>query len=610
SPGQSGQVTVRFDPSESGSFAGTVQVGINGGQGSVNSSPLVGVAHKIEIEPAELDFGITFVDATEEQKLTVKNQGVTTVPLVASTTAPFTITSEGSFTLAPSETHEVIIQLSPTSSGTYIGNLHLVSGPAVVEVPMVSMAYTFEEWVQALLSVYNSQLAVQGNEAYGVVYNEGPSYDLLLAGFEQLDWSTVNLWRNAVDTMNSATSPSDPQLQEALGLLQSIDPARLMEWLQRLKEAIEQGNFDEVYNQLLGQGMDQLQQAFLLLLRTDNATEAKQLLFMIAQQPDPAIEMIRQLIINLLTRYQFPFPMSYQEASEFADQFVANLQAALEVLQPLLNQLCGLVQACGLFGLPPQGRDHFLTLVLTGIIQNIWANNDKAAGPGDKCSDACQVLKQLDSFLGWIGNAPSDPIQRDIRMNVGFGTILVAFAISQDSQYGFSVQGFLGPNGKALSPNDPRAFLLAEGTIDGKRVVSVIRGDHCSTCNSPDNITDVLQFVKDAINMIRYGLLQVDPKTGGGTFPLGDYNVVALVFTRPGAKGIDDVISALQADPSIKNSSVPVMVIWKDANGEINYKCVNAACEQLPAKIKWILAQKLASISMRLFFLTSPYFAR
>jgi AcrR family transcriptional regulator len=580
-----------------------------GGQGSV-TAPLVGTAHKIEIEPAELDFGITFVSATEEQRLTVKNQGVTTVPLIVSTSATFTITSEGSFTLTSSETHEVIVQLSPTSSGTYIGNLRLVSGSAAMEVPMISMAYTFEEWVQALLSVYNGQLTVHGNEAYGIVYNEGPSYDLLLAGFQQLDWSTINLWRNAVDTMNLDTSSSDQQLQEALSLLQSVDPARLMEWLQQLKEAIQQGNFDEVYNQLLSQGMAQLQQAFLLLLRTDNPEDVRQLLFGIALQPDPAIEMIRQLIINLLTRYQFAFPMSFNEASEIADQFVANLQAALEVLQPLLNQLCGLVAACGLFGLPPQGRDHFLTLVLTGIIQNIWANNDVTAGPGDRCSDACHVLKQLGSFLSWIGNAPSDPIQRDIRMNVGFGTLLVAFAISQDSQYSFSVQGFLGPNGQALSSTDPRAFLLADGTIDGKRVVSVIRGDHCSTCNSSGNITDALQFVRDAINMIRYGLLQVDPKTGGGTFPLGDYNVVALVFTRPGAKGIDNVISALQADPVIMNSSVPVMVIWKDANGEINYKCINAACESLPAKIKWVLAQKLASISMRLFLLTSPYFAR
>jgi hypothetical protein len=80
SPGQSAQVTLRFDPTESGSFTGTVQVGINGGQGSV-TAPLVGTAHKIEIDPAVLDFGIVFVGSTAERKLTVKNQGVTTVTL-------------------------------------------------------------------------------------------------------------------------------------------------------------------------------------------------------------------------------------------------------------------------------------------------------------------------------------------------------------------------------------------------------------------------------------------------------------------------------------------------------------------------------------------------
>ncbi len=101
SPGQSGQVTVRFDPNESGSFTGNVQVGINGGQGSVSSSPMTGVVHKVEIEPAELNFGIVIVGNTRERKLTIKNQGVTTVSLTVSVSEPFSIVSEDSFTLAP-----------------------------------------------------------------------------------------------------------------------------------------------------------------------------------------------------------------------------------------------------------------------------------------------------------------------------------------------------------------------------------------------------------------------------------------------------------------------------------------------------------------------------
>jgi hypothetical protein len=458
------------------------------------------------------------------------------------------------------------------------------------------MAYTFEEWVQAWLSAYNR--TAQDNEAYGVVYNEGPSHDLLLAGFEQLDWSTINLWRNVADTLNPATSSSDPQLQEALGLLQSIDPAKLTEWLQQLKEAIQQGNFDEVYNQLLGQGMAQLQQALMLLLHTDTPVDARQLLFRVAQQPDPQIELIRNLIITLLTRFQAIFPMSYEDARAIADQFVSNLQAALGVLQPLLNELCSLFFGCGPLGSSPQGRDYLLTMMLTEIIGNIWESNDQKAVL-DGCSDACQVLKQFSSLVAWIGgtgDAPTviDPIQR---RDVGFGTLLVAYFISTDSQYGFSIQGFLGPNGQPLSPNDPRAFLVTEGKVDDKRVVSVVRGDHCSTCDSPHNITDAVRFVHAAIDMIRERKLQ------GGTFPVGDYNVVALVFTRPGARGIDDIISALQADQFIQTSTVPVMVIWKDANGEINYKCANEACNKLPAKIKWALAQTLAGSKLMFMLL-------
>ncbi len=149
-PGQSGQVTVRFDPNESGSFSGNVQAGINGGQGSVSSSPLMGVAHKIEISPAELNFGLVFVDSTREQKLTVKNQGVTNVPLTVSTEAPFSVVSDGSFGLSPGENREVVVQFNPTTSGNTQGSIRLTSGIVFKEFPATGMAYTEEEYREIL----------------------------------------------------------------------------------------------------------------------------------------------------------------------------------------------------------------------------------------------------------------------------------------------------------------------------------------------------------------------------------------------------------------------------------------------------------------------------
>lgn len=228
--------------------------------------------------------------------------------------------------------------------------------------------------------------------------------------------------------------------------------------------------------------------------------------------------------------------------------------------------------------------------MVASIIGNIWTHNlPFDPNPLDGiCSDACQVLKQLDSFWAWIGGLvtiPSviDPVQR---RDVGFGTFLVVYFSTQNLQkeYEFGVQGFLGPTGAPLSPNDPRAFFVTEGKVDGKRVVAVVRGDHCSVCDFSHNVTDIVQFVRGAIDII------VGNKLPSGR---GDYNVVALVFTRSGAQGVQNIIGQLRKDPFIMNSNIPVMVITRSGN-TIYYQCVNPACESLPEKIKKVLACVLA----------------
>ncbi|MEM4284523.1 MAG: choice-of-anchor D domain-containing protein [Candidatus Caldarchaeum sp.] len=137
SPGQSGQVTVRFDPSESGSFTGSVQVGISGGQGSVNSSPLVGVAHKLQL--AGLDLGTVFSGNIWMRKLAITNKGVTTVSLEAPITVPeapfeFALPSNP-MTLEPGTSKEVTVRFSPTEPGTYTGSLRVVG--SLLELPVV-----------------------------------------------------------------------------------------------------------------------------------------------------------------------------------------------------------------------------------------------------------------------------------------------------------------------------------------------------------------------------------------------------------------------------------------------------------------------------------------
>lgn len=196
-------MTLRFDPTESGSLTGTVQVGITGGQGSVSSSPLVGMAHKIEINPAELDFGVVIVDPGSgvynyiDQKFTVKNQGITTVTLEAPVRAldaasPFqAILETSSVVLEPGSSIGLRARFLPSQPGIYTGSVDLMFNSVIKGIPTLGLAYTpieaSERSNMTVIDQYNWALTQEGVEG-GVLYAEDliERTKVLLAGFENV----------------------------------------------------------------------------------------------------------------------------------------------------------------------------------------------------------------------------------------------------------------------------------------------------------------------------------------------------------------------------------------------------------------------------------------
>jgi hypothetical protein len=193
SPGQGAQVTLRFDPTESGTFTGAVQVGINGGQGSV-TAPLVGTAHKIEIKPSTLDLGIIFVGSTRERQLTITNKGTTTMTLEAGITYPEhplqLMLPENPFTLEPSKSVIVTARFRPVASGPISESVRLIIGPHAITVPVMGAAYTREEFEEVVYQACRAQ-EQQGQQIYGVSYSSmrSPSQDshLLFSGLPCLN---------------------------------------------------------------------------------------------------------------------------------------------------------------------------------------------------------------------------------------------------------------------------------------------------------------------------------------------------------------------------------------------------------------------------------------
>jgi hypothetical protein len=267
SPGQSAQVTLRFDPSESGTFTGNVQVGINGGQGSVTSPPLVGVAHKIEIEPAELNFGIVIVGDTKERKLTIKNQGVTTVPLTLSVNEPFSIESESFFTLASSETREVTVQLSPTASGDFQGRVRLTSGTVFKEFPATGKAYTEEEYREILRQsiLATCQATEESQGARNIQFVPGLDQAFLFyrmpcpteEELENLLQMILNGQDIAID--NIVLEGFDPE--QVINALHQILNGPYQEYLQKYKEILQTVSDPSRQAELIGQAFAALMES-------------------------------------------------------------------------------------------------------------------------------------------------------------------------------------------------------------------------------------------------------------------------------------------------------------------------------------------------------------
>ena len=126
-PGQSKTVTVRFSPTVTGPFSGTLTITHNAGnQGTPISVPLNGtgvtpVPPAITVNPTALDFGTVTLGQISDQTITIVNQAGSTETLtgnVGAVSAPFSVVSGGgSLSLSPGQSKLVTVRFLPSASG-------------------------------------------------------------------------------------------------------------------------------------------------------------------------------------------------------------------------------------------------------------------------------------------------------------------------------------------------------------------------------------------------------------------------------------------------------------------------------------------------------------
>ena len=96
-----------------------------GGRGAVNTAL---PQPAISVTPSLQDFGSVNIGSTADKNFTVQNSGGGTLSGSASTSSPFSIVSGGSYSLGAGASQTVTARFSPTSAGTFMGNVTFTGG--------------------------------------------------------------------------------------------------------------------------------------------------------------------------------------------------------------------------------------------------------------------------------------------------------------------------------------------------------------------------------------------------------------------------------------------------------------------------------------------------
>lgn len=127
-------------------------------------------------------------------------------------------------------------------------------------------------------------------DAYDVTYawDRKRGIDLVAAGFKDLSLSQLQTMLDlAAAKVQDTQSQLPPEIlqrwDQASSLINTITAGEFTGWFDALSQAIEQGRFDEEYSRLLPQGLERLQNALLILMNSQDAQRAKDLLYKAAQ---------------------------------------------------------------------------------------------------------------------------------------------------------------------------------------------------------------------------------------------------------------------------------------------------------------------------------------
>jgi hypothetical protein len=554
----------------------------------------------VMVTPTSVGFGTTIVGNYIRRSFVVWNYGGGRLRGTVTTNAPFGIIAGGSFDLAPGEPQTVVVYFNPTAAGTFNSTARVQTQTSIVNVPLTGRAISWEE---ALTFSLGALRALTQRGIMGAVGTWQSSFAPLLIASPDLSASEFELWKSYITQSNQTTGSQD-ELQQAWATLASIDPALKLRWFWLLARALKENRFDEVYQSLLPEGLDQLEWAFTVILSSRDRQLGKQFIqefitqtqdfwaaFPSVQPPLQPGERIYILGYELGIYLALTDPAAAQNAGRIA-AFIVEFarQFASQFTQIVMIALRNIEVNIG-----PGTSDAFIT-ALEEIIRHVISNypateviNIPVVGPVPKlgsCAVGCQLSNGLLGILRWLDPLVGDRLNRDPqrRAEIAWGSLqilrnIVKPGTSADPfDKSWQLVGIWGKPGEVYNPSQHDNFFLVTRIIGQGRTVQILwwtimrgdivivgRGDHCDICSN--HISEILRWIQQALQVLDQQLKQLDK------------GIITYGFTNPNAplSETQAVLDAIQQQ--YKNQDVAILVWRIRSDGRVEYTCVGIRCQ-------------------------------
>jgi PKD repeat protein len=176
-------LTVRFAPTNSGSFSNLVVITSSGGNSTNTVTGSAVTLGRLVVSPPSLNFGALAVGANSQLSFTLTNSGGVTLSNGIATVSggPFTILSGTPFTLSASGTTNLTVRLAPTNSGSFSNVVVITSSGGNSTNAVIGSAVASAQLVVSPLSLNfgtlvvgtNSQLSFTLTNSGGVTLSNG-----------------------------------------------------------------------------------------------------------------------------------------------------------------------------------------------------------------------------------------------------------------------------------------------------------------------------------------------------------------------------------------------------------------------------------------------------